>query len=185
MSTARGTPVYDTLVIVARFPDTEIWRGDDGGHRVHQEVGELRTHPRPGDSVVAFGLGSAAYPSPLAQASRYTPTEQEAGPPGSRPMPQWPPGEGSAQGGGHASGALGTGVPARPTSGWSRRPPASARASLQLSGAAHPPRCRGRFAPSTTRCGWPSTCCSARSASQQADAADKPSGKHVCLRPCS
>jgi hypothetical protein len=140
MSTARGTPVYDTLVIVARFPDTEIWRGDDGGHRVHQEVGELRTHPRPGDSVVAFGLGSAAYPSPLAQASRYTPTELEAGPPGSRPMPQWPPGEGSAQGGGHASGALGTGVPARPTSGWSRRPPASARASLQLSGAAHPPR---------------------------------------------
>jgi hypothetical protein len=73
------TAVYDTLVIVARFPDPEIWRGDDGGHRVQQEVGELRTHLRPGDSVVAFGLGSAAYPSPLAQASRYTPTELEAG----------------------------------------------------------------------------------------------------------
>jgi len=51
--------------------------------------------------------------------------------------------------------------------------------------AGYPRRCRGRFAPSTTRCGWPSPRCSARSASQQADAADKPSGKHVCLRPCS
>jgi hypothetical protein len=51
--------------------------------------------------------------------------------------------------------------------------------------AAHRERCRGRFAPSTTLCGWPSPCCSARSASQQAAAADKPSGTHVCLRPCS
>jgi hypothetical protein len=91
MSTARATPVYYKLVIVAASPATEIWLGDDAGHLVQKEVGELRTSLLPGDYVVEFGLGSSPYPIHLAQASRYTQTELEAGPTCSRPIPQLPP----------------------------------------------------------------------------------------------
>jgi len=91
MSTARATPVYDQLVIVAASPATEIWLGDDAGHLVQKAVGELRTSLLPGDYVVEFGLGSSPYPIHLAQASRYTQTELEAGPTCSRPIPQLPP----------------------------------------------------------------------------------------------
>ncbi len=90
MPTARANPVYYKLVIVATSPATEIWLGDDAGHLVQKEVGELRTSLLPGDYVVEFGLGSAPYPIHLAQASRYTQTELEAGPTCSRPIPQLP-----------------------------------------------------------------------------------------------
>ena len=49
MSTAKTKPVYDELVIVATSPATEIWLGDDAGHLVQKEIGELRTSLRPGD----------------------------------------------------------------------------------------------------------------------------------------
>jgi hypothetical protein len=91
MSTAKAKPVYYTLVIVAAFPATEIWLGDDTGYLVQKDVGALRTALLPGDYVVDFGLGRAPYPIHLAQASRYTQTELEAGPTCSRPIPQLPP----------------------------------------------------------------------------------------------
>lgn len=91
MSTARANTVYYQLVIVATSPATEIWLGDDAGHLVQKEVGELRTSLLPGDYMVEFGLGSSPYPIHLAQASRYTQTELEAGPTCSRPIPQLPP----------------------------------------------------------------------------------------------
>jgi hypothetical protein len=72
MSTARVKPVYFKLVTVVASPATEIWLGDDAGHRVQNEVGALRTSLLPGDYVVEFGLGRSAYPIHLAQASRYT-----------------------------------------------------------------------------------------------------------------
>jgi hypothetical protein len=91
MSTARANPVYYQLVIVAASPATEIWLGDDTGHLVQKAVSELRTSLLPGDYVVEFGLGSSPYPIHLAQASRYTQTELEAGPTCPRPIPQLPP----------------------------------------------------------------------------------------------
>jgi hypothetical protein len=91
MSTTRANPVYYKLVIVATSPATAIWLGDDAGHLVQKEVGELRTSLLPGDYVVEFGLGRSAYPIHLAQASRYTQTELEAGLTCSRRMPQLPP----------------------------------------------------------------------------------------------
>ena len=91
MSTARANPVYYKLVIAAAFPATEIWLGDDAGHLVQKEVGELRTSLWPGDYVVEFGLGTSPYPIHLSQESRYTQTELEAGPTCSRPIPQLPP----------------------------------------------------------------------------------------------
>ena len=91
MSTTRAKPVYYKLVIVAAFPATEIWLGDDAGHLVQKEVGELRTSLLPGDYVVEFGLGSSPYPIHLTQARRYTQSELEAGPTCSRPIPQVPP----------------------------------------------------------------------------------------------
>ena len=91
MSTARAKPVYYKLVIVAASPAIEIWLGDDAGHLVQKEVGELGTSLLPGHYVVEFGLGSSPYPVHLAQASRYTQTELEAGPTCSRPIPQLPP----------------------------------------------------------------------------------------------
>jgi hypothetical protein len=91
MSTARAKPVYFKLVIIAASPVTEIWLGDDAGYLVQKEVGELRTSLLPGDYVVEFGLGRSAYPIHLAQASRSTQTELEAGLTCSRRMPQLPP----------------------------------------------------------------------------------------------
>ena len=91
MATARTKPVYYKLVIVAASQTTEIWLGDDAGHLVQKEVGELRTRLLPGHYVVEFGLGTSPYPFYLAKASRYTQTELEAGPSCSRPLPQLPP----------------------------------------------------------------------------------------------
>jgi hypothetical protein len=121
MSTARANSVYYQLVIVATSAATERWLGDDAGHLVSKEVGALRTRLRPGDCVVEFGLGRAAYPIPLVQARRYTQTELQAGNTCARPMPPLPPAEGSATVGRNASGALVMGTPARPISGVSRR----------------------------------------------------------------
>jgi hypothetical protein len=140
MSTARGTPVYDTLVIVARFPDTERWRGDDGGHpgaprgRGTQDpssarrlcggvwAGECRVSkpPRPGESIHPNRTGSWA-PGFTADATVAA-------------------GRGKCPGRGPCFWGLGDWCPCSPNQRVSRRPPASARASLQLSGAAHPPR---------------------------------------------
>jgi hypothetical protein len=91
MSTAKANPVYYKLVIVAASAATEIWLGDDAGHLVQKAVGELRTSLLAGDYVVEFGLGSSPYPIHLAQRSRYTQAELEAGPTCSRPIPQLPP----------------------------------------------------------------------------------------------
>ena len=91
MSIVRAKPVYYRLVIVAASPNTEIWLGDDAGHLVQKEVGELWTSLLPGHYVVAFGLGTSPYPIYLAKASRYTQTDLEAGPSCSRPIPQLPP----------------------------------------------------------------------------------------------
>jgi len=91
MSTAKAKPVYYKLVLLAASPATEIWLGDDAGHLVQKEVGELRTSLLPGHSVVEFGLGTSRYPIHLAKASRYTQSELEAGPSCSRPIPQLPP----------------------------------------------------------------------------------------------
>ena len=91
MSTARARPVYYKLVIVAASPAMEIWLGDDAGHLVQREVGELRTSLLPGHYVVEFGLGTPTYPIHLAKASRYTQSQLEAGPSCSRPIPQLPP----------------------------------------------------------------------------------------------
>ena len=82
--------MYYTLVIVAASSATEIWLGDDAGHLVQKEVGELRTSLLPGDYVVEFELGTSPYPIHLTKASRYTQTELEAGPTCSRPIPQLP-----------------------------------------------------------------------------------------------
>ncbi len=91
MSTARVKPMYFKLVIVAASPATEIWLGDDAGHLVQKEVGELRTSLLPGHYVVEFGLGTSSYPIHLVEASRYTQTALEAGPTCARPIPQLPP----------------------------------------------------------------------------------------------
>jgi hypothetical protein len=91
MSTARAKPADFKLVIVATSPLTEIWLGDDAGHLVQKEVGELRTSLLPGYYVVEFGLGISPSLIHLVKASQYTQTELEAGPSCSRPIPQLPP----------------------------------------------------------------------------------------------
>ena len=120
MATA-ATPVSDKLVIVASASASEIWLGEDAGHLVQTEVGALRTSLLPRDEVVAFGRGTSPSPIHLTQASRDPQPELAAGRLCSRPMPQRPSASGSAKVGCHASGAVGTGAPSRPTSGWSRR----------------------------------------------------------------
>ena len=97
MSTARATPVYDKLVIVASSSATEIGLGDDAGHLGQNVLGALRTHLVPGDDVVACGLGTAPYAIHRTPASRYTPTERGAGPTCARPTPPLPPAKGSAK----------------------------------------------------------------------------------------
>jgi len=91
MPIAKAEPVYHELVIAAASPVTEIWLGDDDGHLVQKEVGELRTSLLPGHYTVEFGLGSPPYPIHLAKASRYTQAELAAGPTCSRPIPKLPP----------------------------------------------------------------------------------------------
>lgn len=53
---------YFDLQITADAPTTEIWLGDDEGHLVQKEVGELQTSLMPGDYIVEFGLGTVCYP---------------------------------------------------------------------------------------------------------------------------
>ena len=86
MSTTDATTVYYELVISAASPIMEIWLGDDDGHFVQKEIGELRTSLLPGHYTVEFGLGSAPYPIHLTMASQYTQTELAAGPTCSRPI---------------------------------------------------------------------------------------------------
>lgn len=80
--------IYFDLLIVAKSPDIEIWLGDDAGHLVQKETGELRTSLIPGDYVVEFGLGTASYPITLRDTTEYTQKELEAGPSCKRPVPK-------------------------------------------------------------------------------------------------
>lgn len=88
MSTTEATAVYYELVIIAASPTTEIWLGDDGGHFVQKEIGDLRTSLLEGHYTVEFGLGSAPYPIHLTKATRYTQVELASGPICSRPIPK-------------------------------------------------------------------------------------------------
>lgn len=85
MAPPTTKPRYYTLEIMAASPATEIWLGDDAGHLVQKEVGELKTGLLPGSYVVEFGLGSSPYPIHLDKARRYTQAELEAGPTCERP----------------------------------------------------------------------------------------------------
>lgn len=85
MALPRTKPRYYKLEIVATSPATEIWLGDDAGHLVQTDVGELKTSLLPGYYVVEFGLGTSPYPIHLDKARRYTQAELEAGPPCERP----------------------------------------------------------------------------------------------------
>jgi hypothetical protein len=91
MPIGKRRPVYYKLVIVASSPTTEIWLGDDTGHLVQMEVGELRTDLLPGDYVVAFGLSAPTYPIQLMKASHFTQSQLESGPTCPRPVPHIPP----------------------------------------------------------------------------------------------
>ncbi len=86
MAARRTKPRYYNLEIVAASPATEIWLGDDAGHLVQKEVGELKTSLLPGYYVVEFGVGTSLYPIHLDKARRYTQTELEAGPICARPV---------------------------------------------------------------------------------------------------
>lgn len=79
MAPPRAKPRYYRLEIVAASPTTEIWLGDDAGHLVQKEMGELKTSLLPGYYVVEFGLGTSLYPIHLDKARRYTQAELEAG----------------------------------------------------------------------------------------------------------
>lgn len=79
---------YYKLVILASSPATEIWLGDDAGHLVQKEVGELRTSLLPGYYVVSFGLNAPTYAIDLRKASHFTQSQLEAGPICPRPAPQ-------------------------------------------------------------------------------------------------
>jgi len=81
--------MYHRLVITAFSPATKIWLGDDGGHLVQAETGELDTNLMPGKYVVEFGLGTQTYPIELLAPRRYTQSEIEAGPICARPIPQF------------------------------------------------------------------------------------------------
>jgi len=85
MSSAMRKPVYHKLVILASTPATEIWLGDDAGHLVQKEAGEMRTSLLAGHYTVEFGLGAPTYPIHLTKASRYTQAELDAGPTCPRP----------------------------------------------------------------------------------------------------
>lgn len=81
--------VYYKLVILASSPLTEIWLGDDAGHLVQREVGELRTDLLPGYYVVAFGLRAPTYPIDLKKATHITQSQLEAGPTCPPPVPEF------------------------------------------------------------------------------------------------
>jgi hypothetical protein len=62
--------IYHDLEIKARSPLQEIWLGDDCGHLVQMEVGEMRTSLLPGFYVVAFGLKALRPPARAAEPRR-------------------------------------------------------------------------------------------------------------------
>jgi hypothetical protein len=78
--------IYHDLEIKARSPLQEIWLGDDCGHLVQMEVGEMRTSLLPGFYVVAFGLKAPTYPIYLRKARRFTQTQLQRGPACPRPV---------------------------------------------------------------------------------------------------
>jgi hypothetical protein len=80
--------IYHKLTIKASSQLREIWLGDDCGHLVQMEVGELRTSLLPGFYVVSFGLKAPTYPIHLRKASRFTQSQLERGPTCPRPVPQ-------------------------------------------------------------------------------------------------
>lgn len=81
---------YFKLRITADSPTTEIWLGDDGGHLVQKEVGEMRTSLLPGDYFVEFGLGTSCYPIPLRAKMSTTQRDLESGPSCKRPELRFP-----------------------------------------------------------------------------------------------
>jgi len=81
--------MYYRLVITASVPATNVWLGDDEGHLVQAEVGELDTNLMPGKYVVEFGLGTQTYPIELVAPRRYAQSEVEAGPICARPIPHF------------------------------------------------------------------------------------------------
>jgi hypothetical protein len=85
MPSKTGERTYFDLRIIADSPSIEIWLGDDAGHLVQKEVGELRTSLIPGDYVVEFGLGTLCYPIRLREDSKYTQSELRSGPSCERP----------------------------------------------------------------------------------------------------
>jgi len=91
MSSPKKKPIYHELVILASSPTTDIWLGDDGGHFVQEEIGEMRTSLMPGHYTVEFGLGAPTYPIHLTKVSRYIQAELEAGPTCPRPTVQLSP----------------------------------------------------------------------------------------------
>ena len=82
--------VYFDLQITAESLTTEIWLGDDEGHLVVKEVGELHEPLMAGDYVVEFGLGTTCYPIRLREDAKYTQHDLQAGPSCERPVPKIP-----------------------------------------------------------------------------------------------
>jgi hypothetical protein len=82
--------IYFDLQITAESPTTEIWLGDDEGHLVVKEVGELHERLMAGDYIVEFGLGTTCYPIRLREDAEYTQHDLQAGPACERPVPQIP-----------------------------------------------------------------------------------------------
>jgi hypothetical protein len=78
--------VYHDLRIKAHSPLQVIWLGDDCGHLVQMEVGELRTSLLPGHYVVAFGLRAPTYPIHLRRRCRLTQAQIQRGPTCPRPV---------------------------------------------------------------------------------------------------
>lgn len=86
MAARRPELRYCKLEIVGSSLATEIWLGDDAGHLVQKEVGELKTSVLAGSYVVEFGPGvRRCYPVHLEKACRFTQAELEAGPTCPRP----------------------------------------------------------------------------------------------------
>lgn len=88
IATRRTKPRYYRLEILAGSRATEIWLGDDAGHLVQKEVGQLKTSLLLGHYVVEFGPGNPTYPIHLDRVRRYTQAELEAGPTCARPVPR-------------------------------------------------------------------------------------------------
>ena len=84
-------PVYRKLVIVASFPTTDIWLGDDEGHFLQKETGTLETSVMEGQYTVEFGLGTLTYPIHLSEDARYTEAQLREGPTCHRPIPNIEP----------------------------------------------------------------------------------------------